>query len=238
MTLVWAVPMERITDKLVLLGIADNCSDEGHCWPSIKALYTKCSMSERAVQGAIRRLVEMGLVQVTEKTGHSHSYFVDPQKLMAVTPAGDAPPQRVHPARRAPTPARRAPPPPQEMHPGGAGDAPITIIEPSFEPSLNRKRAAPATATRLPADWKLTPDRRAYAEQQGLDPTRVFENFTDYWAAASGASARKHDWDAAWRVWCRKDADRPAYNGHSTKKYIPPLSSEELEALERQNANV
>jgi hypothetical protein len=63
------------------------------------------------------------------------------------------------------------------------------------------------TATRLPADFALTPERRAIAEAEKADPEREFASFTDHWKAASGAKARKHDWDATWRNWCRRAAD-------------------------------
>lgn len=62
-------------------------------------------------------------------------------------------------------------------------------------------------ATRLPTDFGLTPERRAVAEAEKADPEREFASFTDHWKAASGAKARKHDWDATWRIWCRRAAD-------------------------------
>jgi len=72
-----------------------------------------------------------------------------------------------------------------------------------------------ARATRLPEDFSLTPERRAIAEAEKADPEREFASFTDHWKAASGAKARKHDWDATWRNWYRRAADfkRPAVNG-------------------------
>jgi len=70
-------------------------------------------------------------------------------------------------------------------------------------------RASRSAATRLPEDFALTPERIAYAEQQRINPQRAFENFCDYWKAASGAKARKHDWDATWRIWCRREHVAP-----------------------------
>jgi uncharacterized protein YdaU (DUF1376 family) len=63
-------------------------------------------------------------------------------------------------------------------------------------------------AQRLPDDWVLTDTRRMTAERERIDPERTFQKFTDHWRAASGANARKRDWDAAWRNWCRNEADR------------------------------
>lgn len=70
-------------------------------------------------------------------------------------------------------------------------------------------------ATRLPEDFGLTAERRAVAETERLPADRTFAKFCDYWRSASGSKARKTDWDATWRNWCRNEADRarPAAQG-------------------------
>jgi hypothetical protein len=90
-----------------------------------------------------------------------------------------------------------------------------------------------STAKRLPEDFSLTDPRRATAKGEGTDPDREFAKFTDHWRAASGANARKHDWDAAWRNWCRKSQDmRP--NGRAPDKpaltWRPPPDDENGDA--------
>jgi hypothetical protein len=70
------------------------------------------------------------------------------------------------------------------------------------------KRAARAPiAHRLPENFELTPQRQATAKAEAVNPEREFARFCDHWRAASGANARKLDWDAAWRNWCRKAGD-------------------------------
>lgn len=100
------------------------------------------------------------------------------------------------------------------------------------EGAASRKRSA--TATRLPEDFELTEQRRAIAKSQGADPDREFENFTDHWKAASGANARKHDWDATWRIWCRRAPDfRPNGNGSNGRRpHKEAPTTAELEARE------
>ena len=100
------------------------------------------------------------------------------------------------------------------------------------------KRAARApTAQRLPADFELTDERRAIAQKEGADPEREFEKFTDHWKASSGANARKHDWDATWRNWCRKALDmKPRANGAARRVYRDAPTTAELEAREAARA--
>ena len=68
-------------------------------------------------------------------------------------------------------------------------------------------RAARSAACRLPEDFALTPERKAVAEGEHVDAQRTFATFVDYWRGASGEKARKHDWDATWRNWCRRQSD-------------------------------
>lgn len=78
------------------------------------------------------------------------------------------------------------------------------------------------TATRIPSDFDLTPERAAYAVKQGIDPQRTFEDFRDYWKAASGQKARKHDWKATWEMWCRNQYSKPSNKGASPQKLPDP----------------
>ena len=79
-----------------------------------------------------------------------------------------------------------------------------------------------ALATHLPADFPLTDARREKAVTENLDPERTFANFCDYWRSASGAKARKRDWDAAWRVWCRNDRGSPTAPRKPNLTWRPP----------------
>lgn len=82
-------------------------------------------------------------------------------------------------------------------------------VSPPSPPASGKRGSQPAArARRLPDDFELTDERRRVAEAERLDPARTFAKFCDYWRAASGQKARKHDWDATWRNWCRTEADR------------------------------
>jgi len=55
MTWAWTAALSP-TPKLVLMALADIADDQGLCWPSVKALARKCSLSERSVQRVLRSL--------------------------------------------------------------------------------------------------------------------------------------------------------------------------------------
>jgi uncharacterized protein YdaU (DUF1376 family) len=101
------------------------------------------------------------------------------------------------------------------------------------EPRVEGKpsRAARAISTRLPVDFELTEERKAFAESEHLDPGRTLAQFRDYWTAAAGAKARKVDWDATWRTWCRSEK-RGNSNGAAPPRRRPK-TAEQLLAEEK-----
>lgn len=90
MTLVWAIDLPD-SEKIVLLALADCANDEGHCWPSMRSLTTKCSKSDRTIQYAIKRLVEEGHLTRREVPGKGCNYTVHPRN--SCTPEEIAPPK-------------------------------------------------------------------------------------------------------------------------------------------------
>lgn len=97
-------------------------------------------------------------------------------------------------------------PPPKEREVEVDKDPP-PLAPSSRVPPEGRKR--PATATRLPPGFTVTPDMVAWAREHvpKVDGRRQTEMFRDHWNSASGARARKVDWTAAWRNWMRKADD-------------------------------
>lgn len=51
----------------------------------------------------------------------------------------------------------------------------------------------------LPSEWVEFCKKERY----DLDPSKVFEEFTDYWVSVAGAKGVKADWSATWRNWIR-----------------------------------
>lgn len=70
--------------------------------------------------------------------------------------------------------------------------------------------AKPKRGHRLPDDWQASPALDDFARDLGLNPPDVWPKFIDHWRAAAGANARKLDWDAAARNWCRREAGQHA----------------------------
>ena len=100
-------------------------------------------------------------------------------------------------------------------------------------PKIRGKTSRASRSMRLPDDFDLNPERRRFCESESKDPEREFAKFTDYWRSASGAKARKTDWDATWRNWCRSEfSARKSTNGKGTLSAVAVSIWERLLASE------
>lgn len=81
-----------------------------------------------------------------------------------------------------------------------------------------RTRSRSGNGSRISDDFALTSERIAVAVAEKIDPQRTFAGFMDYWQSASGARARKVDWDAVWRNWCRRQSDMNAQQRGNKKQ--------------------
>ncbi len=196
MTIVWTLPLD-VSEKMVLLALADNASDEGQCFPSVKRLTEKTSLSERTVQRMISRLDELGHLTCHMRQGRSTVYTIHPRQ-------GDTPVRVTPPSQRRDTPVTVTPTPvtvtPHPRH-GDTHNHQVTIKEPSGEPERGARKARTPPRKRAPEDFRISDQMRAWAAQNvpGIDVDRETEAFMDH-EFRNG----KTDWPATWRSWMRK----------------------------------
>lgn len=81
-------------------------------------------------------------------------------------------------------------------------------------PKSRPKNGVHSLGTRLPDDWRLPEEWKAWALEIRPDWTpqgvvRESISFRDYWIAASGSKAVKRNWLATWRTWIRRAKGEP-----------------------------
>lgn len=191
----WPLQGLSVTQKAVLISLADQANDDGVCWPAVGTIAARCCMSARAVRTAMDHLEAVGLLTRDRRFNSSTVYKVTPasfDKAAAPSKAG----RKAGKAGTAPG-AGAAP------HAGGApaaggdapyagGDAPgaglgvrpvppnrhITLKEPSGEPSSPAGlTAAPPVVdseTDLQAACRATwaAYASAYRTRHGVAPVR------------------------------------------------------------------
>lgn len=191
----WPLQQLSVTQKAVLISLADQANDAGVCWPSMGSIAKRCCMSERAVRTAMDHLESVGLLTRERRFNSSSVYSVTPANFNANAAGtkgkrkagkkGDAPgaggaphaggaPAAVGGAPAAGGPARGAGlevrPVPPNRH--------ITTTEPSDEPSspavLTDAPPAVDSETELQAACRATwtAYSLAYRDRHGAVPVR------------------------------------------------------------------
>jgi DNA-binding transcriptional ArsR family regulator len=203
MTVVWRMDMSP-SDKLVLLALADAANDDGVTWMAIKTkqdgkldLLQKCSLSQRAIQTAIRRLEEAGLISRCEKPGKGVIYTVLPGQSGGV--------QQMHPmAERGAAGAG-----------GGAAGAPKPSTNPQSkrpnglfpeEPKPSRRKPRVLMPEGFPSETDIAWARGwISAEGKTVSIDREIDRIRNY---SVQKAWRNCDWSAAWRNWIINACER------------------------------
>lgn len=73
----WPLQMPP-TPKAVLISLADNANDHGHCWPSLTKICERTCFGRTAVIDAIKWLESAGAIRADRSNRYSTSYVVTP----------------------------------------------------------------------------------------------------------------------------------------------------------------
>lgn len=192
MTWAWETSFPQ-TEKMVLLCLCDFANDHGACWPAVATIARKCSVTDRTVQRAIKRLLDWGVLTVDPSRGKANEYHINPRH--SVTPDTVSPPTMTTkpPTQCHPTPDTVSPKPSKNhQEPSESGEQEFTVDHvfdfwnekaPAWGKALIRERS--------PERRKLVQARSA---QHGLDGWReVFGNF-DKSEFLQNAKGIQFDW--------------------------------------------
>lgn len=234
---VWEHSQHGGTELLMLLAIADFANDEGTAYPAVTTLAAKCRMKPRNANLLLARLRKSGELNIeagkgpivqggrlnvfritlpvrgvqssaglpeTEAVQDSAGVQEDKRMQRSAGPPRAEEVQRI--ARRDVEDCSEGvqwttPKPPENRQEPGRGRA--------------KRSPTPACGSRLSKTWTLPLDWAAYCAQRrpDLDPQAVAEDFRDYWIAQPGVKGCKHDWEATWKVWVRRQYASPPVAG-------------------------
>ena len=232
----WALRMPGTpTQKHLLMVMANYANESGIAFPSVGTLMADTGMGKRTIVRAKKELLEAGLIEKMPRYGQSGI------RLSIHIKEGEKTPQSANPAPQsataAPNGARNdtlshgATAAPQSANPAPQSATAATppnhhlttnnhhtLIPPTPQP---KKSTASKRGHRLPDDWQPSQELIDYATERNLDPQREAEDFRDYWHSKPGAGGVKLDWNATWRTWCRRSADRQQQRFSGTGNVTP-----------------
>ncbi|HEL3863037.1 helix-turn-helix domain-containing protein [Stenotrophomonas maltophilia] len=148
----WPLQGLSVTQKAVLISLADQANDDGVCWPAVGTIAARCCMSARAVRTAMDHLEAVGLLTRDRRFNSSTVYKVTPanfDKAAAPSKAGRKAGKAGTASGAGAAPLAGGAPATGGDAPHAGGDAPgagpgvrpvppnrhITLNEPSGEPS-------------------------------------------------------------------------------------------------------
>lgn len=209
---VWLSPDMTIQEKVMLVEINSLQHPERGCYKSNRALAEFFGLSASRVSEVISSLAAKGLVRVeTIRNGRQ----VVERRIFMTTPFGIPKPP---PSEKAANPFGKGGEPPS-----GNAEESNTSLRGSMrgpeEDIWHPQKYSTTRGTRLPADWTLPPEWRAWAkaEHPAINTDLEAAKFCDYWRAKSGPGATKLDWQATWRNWIRNARPNGALpNGRNT----------------------
>lgn len=190
----WPLQGLSVTQKAVLISLADQANDDGVCWPAVGTIAARCCMSARAVRTAMDHLETVGLLTRDRRFNSSTVYKVTPanfDKAVAPSKAGRKAGKAGAAAGAGAAPRAGGAPAAGGDAPRAGGDAPgaglgvrpvppnrhITTNEPSEEPpvpALNAPLSKAAQEELLQEACRQTwaAYRVAYRKRHGVDPVR------------------------------------------------------------------
>jgi len=237
MARVWESSKHSGANLLLLLPIADFTDDNGRAYPSISTLASKCRTKPRYTMKLLDSLAESGELQVLKgqgpmgRGGRTNLYRIMFESISSKCGAvvdGNALVTSGAPVNQGAL-----------VNPGAGSGEPgfrEVVNQGAPKPSRNhqepKKARAPRSAAadcglRLPLDWTLPTEWKAWAEaaRPDIDVSATADNFADYWPALTGAKGRKVDWLATWRTWVRNQ--RPSANaGSASRSRTSPMHAD------------
>ncbi|MEM8976286.1 MAG: helix-turn-helix domain-containing protein [Pseudomonadota bacterium] len=222
LTAIWNRPPCKGGDLLCLLAIADNADDDGFAWPSVETIARKAAMSERGARKCIRKLIEMGLVEVKAGGGRNktNAYQITTNGM------GDVP-DHINPEQNTGNSVqglRERNPEQSCINPEQSDRKPGTPVqgnshEPSLEQSLppisppQKKISSRPRKSQIPADAVISDKMLSIAADLSIPEQEAFAQFELFKDNAMANARMYADWDAAWRNWLKSPYFKPVTAG-------------------------
>lgn len=204
--------------KAVLVALADKAFNGHEVVIDQSTLAAMTDQSERSVRQHLADLEKLGFI------GREHRYSagrrVADRYTLPVAVAVSMHKPLEQPADAAGTTDLPANPaadlPAESVTPTGESRRAIPLTHPQDAPSVPAAAAKPpakatkaaARGTRIPEDWKRTPADIAWQHREEIPDEfarPVTLEFVSYWTAASGRTATKLNWSAAWKGWMSRE---------------------------------
>lgn len=231
--------------KFVLVAVCDSANDQGECYPSVETLASKCSLTVRAVQMALRAITSAGFLNSTFRAGRSTVYTVNnpskwPKPLNDVHPISVATPEPRSPLkeknpRTTFTPESHSPL--NDVHHGGEGRSgggegrsPITVTKPSSNQKTQRRTlSAESLVSRFGVSEQVANDWLAVRKAKRAALTETAMADVEREATKAGLTVAQaielcaaRSWQGFKASWVTTETRRPNEKPHAGNNWLCP----------------
>ena len=213
-----------ISARLTFIGLWTHVDDNGVAVDNPKLITAAIWPLEDDPREALARtsgdlasLSTAGLIQRYEVAGRRYLFVTGWDEHQRVShPSKPRYPRPTDPGAT-PVTSGNANPPEPSGNPPETLPSPPEILAPeqgagSREQGTGSREIAPRKrGTRIPDDFHVTADMVTWARERcpHVDGRLETEKFVNYWRAKTGKDATKLDWEATWRNWMLRAAERP-----------------------------
>jgi hypothetical protein len=82
----WSLDLDKPSNKLVMLCLAEHANERGHCWPSVIRIMDLTGLSRRSVSRALSELKNLGLLRIVTKNYRNRYALAFPKQCANLTP--------------------------------------------------------------------------------------------------------------------------------------------------------
>jgi hypothetical protein len=209
------------TEYRVLMVLCEHAHHDGsQSWPSVKTIASEAEMSSRSVQAALRTLRQRGVIEIERVANrHSPAVYRMNMHLFPVRASSRGAEKPDVGRKKSPSGAQinafrgaefADEPVHQPVKEPLQGSVPHSRPQHALEkPSPEKKKRAP-----IPPNWEPDVADVEFALKMGVGfgVLALTDQFRDYYLSRG---TRIADWSAAWRNWCRREAEFAARRGGS-----------------------
>jgi hypothetical protein len=207
--------------KLVYVVLSSHVGANDTAWPSHQRIADLLGVSKTTVKKMLAELKLRGLVSWTRRADPAGGLDTNAYSLTVDTPGGVG--QNPTQVGREATGGRASGDGGWGVRRPGKRVTERESLKDSTPNGVETGAEKQKNATRIPDDWKPSPEQVQWAVGENGWPVewcrKVTEDFVDYWRSIGGAKARRLDWNLTWKRWMRKEAENQKDgHGRATRK--------------------
>jgi hypothetical protein len=199
--------ISKLSDGLYRIWVGMMCltSEHGGTLPAADVIAFRLRRSEKSINEALKKLIEVGLLDATDAGTRPHNWDTFQYKSDNSTERANASKQRKRNVGCNVAGTLGATAPEREGDTDTESEAESEESESESATAAHPAHPASLLKTGWPLDFKLTPDLLKYAASKNIDFLAAEATFIKFRNNHQAKGSMFADWSAAWRTWVDRE---------------------------------